>query len=47
MNGRGAERDGETQNPKQAPGSDLSTQSPTWGSNSGTARSRPEPKSDV
>ena len=31
--GRGAERE-ETQNLKQAPGSELSPQSPTWGSNS-------------
>ena len=30
----GAERDGETQNPKQAPGSELSAQSPIQGSNS-------------
>ena len=37
----------ETQNPKQAPGSELSTQSPTRGSNSRTARSGPEPKSDA
>ena len=36
--GRG-QREGETQNPKQAPGSELSAQSPTWGSNSQTARS--------
>ena len=35
--GRGRERD--TQNLKQAPGSDLSAQSPTWGSNSSTVRS--------
>ena len=32
MNGGGAER--ETQNMKQAPGSELSAKSPTWGSNS-------------
>ena len=32
-------REGETQNWKQVPGSELSAQSPTWGSNSGTARS--------
>ena len=37
----------ETQNPKQAPGSELSAPSPTWGSNSKTARSRPEPKLDA
>ena len=28
------QRERETQNPKQAPGSELSAQSPTWGSNS-------------
>ena len=28
----------ETQNPKQAPGSELSAQSPTWGSNQPTNR---------
>ena len=33
------QREGETQNPKQAPGSELSAQSPTRGSNSRTARS--------
>ena len=27
------QRERETQNPKQAPGSELSAQSPTWGSN--------------
>ena len=37
MSGGEAER--ETQNPKQAPGSELSAQSLTWGSNSQTARS--------
>ena len=37
----------ETQNPKQAPGSELSAQSPTRGSNSQTARSWPESKSDT
>ena len=35
--GRGRAR--ETQNPKQAPGSEPSAQSPTWGSNPGTVRS--------
>ena len=35
----GAEREGETQNLKQASGSELSAQSPKWGSNSLTARS--------
>ena len=34
----------ETQNPKQAPGSKLSAQSPMRGSNLRTARSWPEPK---
>ena len=29
----------ETQNPKQGPGSKLSAQSPTWGSNPPTVRS--------
>ena len=38
-------RERETQNPKQAPGSELSAQSPTQGSNSQTVRSWPEPKS--
>ena len=33
------QRERETQNPRQAPGSELSAQSPTWGSNSPTARS--------
>ena len=42
MSGGGAER--ETQNLKQAPGSEPSAQSPTQGSNPGTARSWPEPK---
>ena len=37
------QRERETQNPKQAPGSELSAQSPTWDSNSRTARSSPEP----
>ena len=35
----GAERDTDTQNLKQTPGSELSAQSPTRGSNSQTARS--------
>ena len=34
MSGGGAERERETQNPKQAPGSELSGQSLKWGSNS-------------
>ena len=33
------QREKETQNPKQAPVSELSAQSPMWGSNSQTARS--------
>ena len=43
---RGAKRE-ETQNLKQASGSELSAQNPTQGSNSQTARLRPEPKSDT
>ena len=35
----GAEREWKTQNPKQAPGSELSAQSPTRGSNPQTVRS--------
>ena len=35
----GAERESETQNPEQAPGSELSAQRPTRGSNPPTARS--------
>ena len=35
---QGRVRERETQNLKQAPGSELSAQSPTWGSNSRTAR---------
>ena len=31
--GRGRERERGRQNPKQSPGSELSAQSPTWGSN--------------
>ena len=37
--GGGGQREMETQNPKQAPGSELSAQSPTRGSNSRTVRS--------
>ena len=37
--GRGRERETHTQNPKQAPGSELSAQSPTQGSNSLAVRS--------
>ena len=43
--GRSGERG--RQNPQQAPGSELSVQSLTWGSNSWTARSWPELKSAV
>ena len=39
------QRERETQNPKQAPGSELSAQSPTWGSNPPAVRLWPEPKS--
>ena len=42
-----AERGRGTQNPTQAPGSELSPQSPTQGSNPRTTRSSPEPKSDA
>ena len=38
------QRERKTQNRKQAPGSELSAQSPTRGSNSRTERSIPEPK---
>ena len=41
------QRERETQNPKQAPGSELLAQSPTWGLKSQTVRSWPEPKSDT
>ena len=47
VSGGGAERERETQNPKQVPGSELSAESPTRGSNSQTARSWPELKSDA
>ena len=43
----GAERETETQNTKQAPGSGLLAPSPTWGSNWRTTRSWPEPKLDA
>ena len=39
MSSGGAERERETQNPKQDPDSELSAQSPTWGSNPPTVRS--------
>ena len=44
---REGQRKKETESPKQAPGSELSAQSPTRGSNSRTVRSRPESKSDA
>ena len=47
MSEGGAERERETQNPKQAPGSELSAQSLTWGSNPRTVRSWPELKPDA
>ena len=40
----GAERERETEDPKQAPDSELSAQSQTRVSNSQTMRSGPEPK---
>ena len=45
--GRRAERERETQNLKQAPGSELSAHSSMWGSNSQTVRSQSESKSDT
>ena len=33
------QKERETQNPKEAPGSELSAQSPTWGLNARTSRS--------
>ena len=42
---REGQREKETQNPKQAPGSEQSAQSRTWGSNPRTVRSQPELKS--
>ena len=41
------QRERDTQNPKQAPGSELSAQSLMWASNSQTMRSWPELKSDT
>ena len=41
------QRERETQNPKQAPGSELSAQSPMQGSNSKTVRSWSELKLDA
>ena len=37
--GKGGERERKRQNPRQAPGSELSAQSPMWGSNSQTVES--------
>ena len=45
--GRDKEREREMQNLKQAPGSELSAQSPMQGSNQRTVTSRPELKSDA
>ena len=42
-----AERERETHDLKQAPGSELSAQGLMWGLNSPTMRSRPETKSDA
>ena len=47
MSGLAAERERETQTSSQAPGSELSAQSLTRGSNSQAVRSWPEPKSDA
>ena len=44
---REEQRDRETQNPKQAPGSEPSAHSLMWDLNSWTMRSWPEPKSDA
>ena len=41
------QRERETQNPKRAPGSERSAQSPTRGLKSLMVRSRPEPKTTV
>ena len=46
MNGGGSERERETQTLKEAPSSELSPQSPMWGSNSQNVRPGPEPESD-
>ena len=43
----GTERERETQNPKQAPVSELSAQSLMRGSKSRAVRSGPEPKSEA
>ena len=44
MSAAGAERERDTQNPEQAPGSELSAQSQTQGLNPQTVRTRPELK---
>ena len=44
---REGQRERETQNPKQAPGPELSAQSLVLGSNPQTVRARPERKLDV
>ena len=41
------QRKRETQKPKQAPGSELTAQSPMWGSNLWAMRSLLEPKLDA
>ena len=41
------QREKKTPNPKQALGSELPAQSPAWGSNPQTVKSRPELKSDA
>ena len=46
VSGGGAEREGDTES-EAGSRLELSAQSPTRGSNSRTARSRPEPKSDA
>ena len=47
VSGGQVERERKTQNPRQAPGSELSAQSPMRGSNPCTMRSWPEPKLDA
>ena len=43
----GGQRERETHNLKQAPGSELSAQSPTWSSNPQTVRTYPELELDA
>ena len=45
--GRGRQRERETQNLKQVPGSKLSAKNPMQDLNPQTVRSLPEPKSDT